>query len=284
VAADMAPDPLVKPTVQAPVTMAQPAPVQRQPGQGLAWLFGTPRQPGPAPVASPVPAPVAQTRAHPPALGFSGVTTLVPGVQCYDNTPVLQRVQISGGTALVCTRGDGSSKGWRSPMAVNPPTAQAAMAPVPRMVVPVVRNHALPKPPTGWTYAWKDDRLNPLRGVGTAEGQAQQDQLWTRTVPMMLIANPVAARPVTVQTQVSTMSTPASGKVLIQVGSYGQTANAKGTASKIAALGLPASTANLTQKGKALQIVYAGPFATMTEAQAGLQALHAAGFADAFLR
>jgi len=43
---------------------------------------------------------------------------------------------------------------------------------------------ALPK---GYRRAWTDDRLNPLRGLGTAEGDAMQDQIWTRKVPARLI-------------------------------------------------------------------------------------------------
>jgi cell division septation protein DedD len=185
----------------------------------------------------------------------------------------------------------------------------------------VTRSHALPKPPKGWAYAWKDDRLNPLRGVGTPQGQAQQDMVWQQTIPMVLVTEappqtafqhalglqnrvPVAQ----VTTRASTMSaaparkpstqkaapvvqvaaTPAapqaSGSYLIQVGSFAQASNAQAVIARLSSLGLPVSTAKTTRKGKALQVVYAGPFSSGAEASSGLTTVHGAGYSDAFLR
>ncbi|MCW1918725.1 SPOR domain-containing protein [Rhodobacter sp. KR11] len=158
----------------------------------------------------------------------------------------------------------------------------------------------LPTPPKGWTHAWKDDRLNPMRGIGTAEGQAAQNRVYTQDVPMVAIADlppqkqakairaaqvaapkaqHVAAQPVTApQVTVSTMSAPAAG-LLIQVGAFGQPANAEKAAGRIAGLGLAATTS-----GQKLRVVFAGPFASTDAAQAALVALRAGGFPDAFLR
>lgn len=142
----------------------------------------------------------------------------------------------------------------------------------------------LPPPPRGWAYAWKDDRLNPMRGKGTAQGEAEQDRVWTRTVPMQRIADlPAEKRPKAQQrarsVTVSTMSAPAQA-IYVQVGSFGQPANATRSRDRIAALGLPVRST----RAKALETVMAGPFASTEAASGALAALRAAGFADAFLR
>jgi len=41
--------------------------------------------------------------------------------------------------------------------------------------------------PKGYKKAWKDGRLNPLRGVGTSSGKAQMELVWSNTVPRYLI-------------------------------------------------------------------------------------------------
>jgi len=41
--------------------------------------------------------------------------------------------------------------------------------------------------PKGYKKAWNDDRLNPLRGVGTTSGKAQMQLVWSNTVPRYLI-------------------------------------------------------------------------------------------------
>ena len=142
----------------------------------------------------------------------------------------------------------------------------------------------LPTPPRGWSYAWKDDRLNPMRAKGTARGEADQDRLWTRTVPMQRIADlPAEKRPKAQQrarsVTVSTMSAPAQA-IYVQVGSFGQPANATRSRERIAALGLPVRST----RAKALETVMAGPFASAEAASGALTALRGAGFADAFLR
>lgn len=269
----------------------------------------------------------------------SNVATPISGVGCYADAPKLEQVEIVGGTVLVCTRGDGTASGWRPPSYdAMPAPAQVAAKTAPLMAAPVVvapvrataapvqvvqvqiatprpvaapqpqpvyAPRTLPKPPKGWTYAWKDDRLNPMRGIGTAQGQAEQDQVWRRTVPMVLVtekapprrwmkwnppAQPVLAPAPAMRTNVATMSAPAqptaqaAGGRLVQIGSFGDPANAKGVMARVSALGLPVSVARSTKKGKTLQTIYAGPFASMTEANSGLASLHSAGFADAFLR
>ncbi len=355
---------------QAQIVPTQPAQPAAQPrGFNLAWLFG-PAQRAPVPAAAaPVPAaapvvanaiPLAVPVAAGPAYQGNVVATAAPGVQCYADAPKLETVKINGGTALVCTKGNGSTTGWRPPRVVDTTVAQAATkttpalaAPVttvpvttvpvttvpvttvpvttasvallpvtaptqsvqvaavqatalptvaaqvtaptaalPIVALPVARSQAIPKPPKGWVPAWSDGRLNPLRGIGTAAGQAQQDAVWTRTVPMVLIGDPLPKRGgvagvLGLRVKVSTMSAPepvARSGLVLQIGSFGDPANATRTAARLSALGLPVSTTGTTRNGKTLQTLTAGPFASAAQAQVGLTTVHAAGFPDAFLR
>ena len=165
--------------------------------------------------------------------------------------------------------------------AMTPPVTQGARltyaaAQTPRVTI------AIPTPPRGYKLAWTDDRLNPARGLGTAAGQAQQDQVWTRTIPAVQVT---AAQPRS-RTAIFIMSATdaASGGAYVQVGTFGQPANADSARARLGALGLPVSTSQITRKGKALQIVFAGPFATTGQAQSALSAARAAGFGDAILR
>jgi len=51
----------------------------------------------------------------------------------------------------------------------------------------VPRTAAPPPVPEGFRSAYDDDRLNPLRGVGTPAGDAQMALVWTNTVPRRLV-------------------------------------------------------------------------------------------------
>ena len=309
-----APSPAPGPTVfasAAPNSPATPAAPRR--GYGLGLLFGT-GQPSPAPSAQIVAAPVPVAMVA-PAAGYPITRAAAPAVQCFKSAPRLERVLLrSGGTADVCTRGDGTTTGWRPPVyaagngvgaALGNPTLNAqtmagavvigtyatTTTPVAAAAPPiVVARNTIPTPPRGYKLAWKDGRLNPLRGIGTAAGQAAQDQVWTRDVPAVLVAAaPQTSVAPALRTSVSTMSAPqapASGSAAayVQIGTFGQPANASAAAARLTALGLPVSTARITRSGKALQIVYAGPFGTATAAQAALSAVRGAGFGDAFLK
>ena len=312
-AAMAAPSPAPGPTVFASAAPNSPtAPAAPRRGFGLGLLFGT-GQPSPAPSAQTVAAPGPVARVA-PAAGYPITRADASAVQCFKSAPRLERVRLrSGGTADVCTRGDGTTTGWRPPVftagtgvgaALRNPTlnaqtmagavvtgSYAATAPVVAAAPPiVVARTAIPTPPRGYKLAWKDDRLNPQRGIGTAAGQAAQDQVWTRDVPAVLVAAaPQTAAAPALRTSVSTMSSPqaptaGNGAAYVQIGTFGQPANATGTAARLTALGLPVSTARITRSGKALQIVYAGPFGTAAAAQAALSAVRGAGFGDAFLK
>lgn len=320
-AADMAPAPKA-----APQPAAKPAPV-------VVVKPAAPKAPAPAAkapvvvVATPAaPAPYAD---RPPAGTYERVASSgVPQgkIGCYTSAPVAERVRLrNGGTAVVCTRGDGTMTGWRPPVypdgsgvgasltypqvAVtrggNSPAASgmgdyAAAAPPPAEKVPA--------PPAGYVLAWKDDRLNPNRGKGTAEGWAQQDQVWTRETPARLVSDqPKKRKKVAVVASngrdngtggafATTTSTKGSatapvakpaakgGRIYVQIGTFGVPANAEGAAGRLKAAGLPVARSKITSKGKAMQIVLAGPFGSAADAQAALGMVRRAGFGDAFIR
>lgn len=167
-------------------------------------------------------------------------------------------------------------------------------------VAPLAPVQVSTKSLSGYRPAFDDGRLNPYRGARTAAGDAMQGQIWTDTVPAKLIpgAQPQAlTQPLIPEARISSKSpariappvvpapavkaaapaTAATG--FVQVGSFGQPANAEGAKARLRALGLPVSTA---RAGK-LTIVYAGPLTGAALPQA-LVSARASGFADAFIR
>ena len=161
----------------------------------------------------------------------------------------------------------------------------AGTAPTPtRVVAPI-------PVPKGYTLSWKDDRLNPMRGIGTAQGQAQQDQVWTRTTPAEDVTSPNANRLVffkratpvapAPRVTVSSMGEPAKGGAsYIQIGAFADPSNAQGAAARLAAAGLPVSS----QQARGLKVILAGPFASTADAAQALGVVRGAGFGDAFIR
>jgi hypothetical protein len=268
--------------VQQPKTTVQAAPTN--PVQ-VATAIVQPTTAAPSVVV-----PVTQTRVAQPVQ----VVATGPGpgkIGCYRSVPVPVVVQLQrGGTAIVCTKGDGTMDGWRPPIfpqgapvgaALNFPKATGYEMATSGQGVPstTATATAATPPPKGYKAAWDDDRLNPARAIGTAQGQAQQDKLWTREVP----AQQVAA---TAKTAVSsnTNSTAATGSLYVQVGTFGVPSNAAGASAKLSSVGLPTAKGKFTKNGQALQIVFAGPFTNTAAAQAALSAARAAGFSDAFIR
>lgn len=311
------------PVMAAPVTRAAPAPAMRAPMATVASRMMPPApQPRVVALVNVAPAAIAPT-----APTYQAVTASGPPrgkIGCYTNAPVAEVVRLrNGGTAVMCTRGDGTTGGWRPPIypAGSPPgialrdPVQVArndlgagrLAPDNGYVAGKVRVYAAAQTefavPPGYRKAWKDDRLNPLRGQGTLAGQMAQDQIWTRKVPAKLVADVerkklrrVASGTVTM----STMNAPAAatsaapsaaaatsaslGRTYVQVGSFGVASNAAGAAAQLRALGLPVAKSKMTKGGQSLQIVLAGPFGSASEAQTALRMARRAGFGDAFLR
>jgi hypothetical protein len=224
----------------------------------------------PRPAAQPV---VRQAAAAP---GVGKLPTGATGVAadgrliCPAGSPVARSFPLrGGGSTVLCTSGAGGIE-----------TAVAAVSRTGQAYVPVI--------PRGYVAAWDDDRLNPRRGLGTAEGQYAQDQVWTREVPARLVSE--AAKGKKRVAVVSTSTAPkvavakGSGRLYVQVGSFGVPANAEGARARLAGMGLPVSGGRASIRGKPVQVVYAGPFASAAEAQAALAAARRAGFGDAFIR
>ena len=152
--------------------------------------------------------------------------------------------------------------------------------------------------PQTYEAAWDDDRLNPYRGLGTATGWSQQAQVWTQKVPAQTLAD-VARKKAqrsagTAQSgtrlTASSMSAggqsqaAAGGRIYVQVGTFGQPANAQNAAGRLAGLGLPVASAKGMRGGQQLVAIMAGPFASAADASAALSMARSAGFGDAFIR
>lgn len=75
-----------------------------------------------------------------------------------------------------------------------------------------------------------------------------------------------------------------SGKKYVQVGTFGQPANAQRTAARLQQTGLPVRMARYSKGGRNYQIVLAGPFASPRDLNSALATARRAGFRDAFLR
>ncbi|CAM8635698.1 Sporulation-like domain containing protein [Paracoccaceae bacterium] len=312
-AAEAAPAPRVMAAMEPVVPVTPRTSVALRPAPVLADPVAA------APKPSARPAPYVEVA---PSGGYEVVASSGPGagqIGCYSSAPVAERVKTrNGGTVVVCTRGDGTLTGWRPP--VYPQGAGVGAA----LTDPVVasrgdhggnhfnhgvsgrdgdgysQGHAVPTPPKGYKLAWKDDRLNPNRGKGTAQGWADQDQVWTRKVPSELVAEQPATKRkkkvfaqsgTTVITSTKGQAATASvekkaakGGAFIQVGTFGVVSNADGAAARLQGMGLPVARAKITSGGRAMQIVMAGPFRSAADAAAALSMALRAGFGDAFIR
>ena len=332
---EMADEAPAQPAKPVAVATAAPAPAPARPAPVAAAPASTAARPAsgapmPTVASAMMPAAAAGTVAAEPApyvavapASYQVATSaaIPPGkIGCFRSAPVAEVVQLrNGGTAVVCTRGDGTASGWRAPIypagapvgaSQSDGVLRVAGSPAPTArPAPVAVAEAAPAPsytvPKGYKLAWDDDRLNPQRGVGTAQGWAQQDQVWTRTVPARLVneaptvaganapvyRNAAPAARVTVSSKnaptapaAPAATTAAAQRLWVQVGSFGVPENAQGAANRLAGLGLPVGKAKVTSGGKALQVVLAGPFASVADANAALRMARQAGFGDAFLR
>ena len=164
-------------------------------------------------------------------------------------------------------------------------TSVPIVAPPPaRLAVP-----ARKAPPSeGYRAAWEDDRLNPFRAIGTAEGQAQMEKVWTNTVPRRLIAMP-KQRVVTRSESISVSTKTAPVTVItshrfVQIGAYENPANAHKAIAHLRRLNLPVRIGRLRRSGREHQIVLAGPFKRQENLEAALSAVRDAGVRNARLR
>ncbi|WP_114965794.1 SPOR domain-containing protein [Alkalilacustris brevis] len=271
-----APDERVAPVPdEAPATTAAADPVPAPAPAAPA------RQPTPRAAAAPAPA----LEAPAPAPAKAAPLHVAEGAvdHCPNYDPVGREQSRTGATPVRC-----------GPQAEHPVDGQPSVGPGSPLRV---SQGVAPRPiPEGYRPAWNDDRLNPHRGPRTAAGDAQMRRVWTDTVPAQLVENPAATRPYTAS--VSTRSPSATVPVpeapvrteasvpgsYVQVGSFGVPDNARGTAERFKAMGLPVATRQMRAGGQTLQVVSIGPLAAQGDLNSALQAARQAGFADAFIR
>lgn len=216
--------------------------------------------------------PVARRAANPTRVAVYG---------CPASKPIAKRYQIRGGDSTVlCTSVDGGIENAVLPFSYEQVSSVTSGGTVLR----------------GYKKAWKDGRLNPYRGKGTVAGQAAQDEVWTQETPAQLVADVKAQKAGKRRAVIRKSTSNAPPKTTaprvansrngyyVQVGTFGVSANAQGTAARLSRMGLPVAASRINRNGRALQIVMAGPFAKADQAQAALQAARRAGFGDAFIR
>lgn len=95
----------------------------------------------------------------------------------------------------------------------------------------------------------------------------------SRSAPKAEVAKPAAPAPRAV-----------AGKQYVQIGTFGQTANAQQSAQKIVQMGYPARIGKHRRNGKSYLTVQAGPFTDAGMLQSAIKHLRGAGYADAFAR
>ena len=175
------------------------------------------------------PAPVAKVRKR--AVG-PGKPRAAVKIGCPISVPVARRYTTTdGGSVVLCTATNGSLTGARSPIYAPGSGVGAALssARYPGVTIPLAQPHRVAVAsagttlPKGYERAWKDDRLNPLRGKGTAEGQAAQDKVWTREVPSRAVVAKTSVKPA-----VKTTVAASNGGLYVQVGAFGEPSNAAG--------------------------------------------------------
>lgn len=109
---------------------------------------------------------------------------------------------------------------------------QGVVRSAPVLVQPMVTAPATPQPikiPKGYEAAWSDGRLNPKRGLGTAQGEAEMNLIWTQTVPRQLVSADTG-RPATAAQRTAYLSSRGDAQTgsVAQTRSYATRASSKG--------------------------------------------------------
>jgi cell division septation protein DedD len=134
----------------------------------------------------------------------------------------------------------------------------------------------------------------------TPRGDAQMELVWSNTVPRKLIKR-VRAKQVastasyTTSTKSQTQKVRKSTKVsstasktakpsarFVQIGTFGNSTNAKNTISRFQARGLPVSSRTLKKNGKNLRVIFLGPFKSANQLRSAMNTARSSGFSDAF--
>lgn len=178
-----------------------------------------------------------------------------------------------------------------------------------RTLQPSIVHNPASVPPGYRLVDREDDRLNLRRASGTAGGDAQMDQIWTRTVPRTLapvptdrpviaVASRAAKSPAEAKEplylRLSTRSAPQTKakapqqaanakRRYVRVATYGTDAEARRLAQTLAGTGLPMRLGSVRRGSATYRVVLAGPFTSDGTAQAALQQVRSAGFSGARL-
>ena len=183
------------------------------------------------------------------------------------------RIAATPGTVSRCGPQVESPSGITSPLLATPghsvaraPAGLAIRAPVPASnPVGVVPTPTAPAP--GYVRAFDDGRVNLQRGL-----------------PAAAVVPQVVAQP---EARISSRNVPqptTNAHRYVQVGTYGNPANADNAVARLQALGLPVGRMRVTRNGQVYQAIAAGPFGSASALNAALQAARSAGYSDAFTR
>ncbi|MBS1303343.1 SPOR domain-containing protein [Loktanella sp. SALINAS62] len=150
---------------------------------------------------------------------------------------------------------------------VSTRTAPQTRNGVPESNVPAVVA-APASPPNGYAPVWDDGRINPQRGL-------PQTQAMVKTAPQARVSSRSVA-PVTAPAPRAA----STGHSYVQVGSFGDPANAERLIARLQAAGLPVASG----RSGGLKVIAAGPFASASDLQRALGMVRSMGFADAYTR
>ncbi len=152
-----------------------------------------------------------------------------------------------------------------------------------------------------------DDRMNTMRGVRSAAGDAQMAEVWTDGLPRKLVRKPLDRQTVTLSgrharsaaeareplaLRLSTRSDPEAGAAAseatprryVRAATFADPAAARAAARDLArSTGLPVRLGTLTRKGKTYKVVLAGPFTATGAGDEALNAVRGAGYPKARL-
>lgn len=150
-----------------------------------------------------------------------------------------------------------------------------------------------------------DDRMNPMRGVRTAQGDAQMAAIWSNGQPRRLRDLPMDRQVVTATDtrqdpfegdargglvlRLSSRSAPgatldipkASQSRYVRAATFSDRDAAQQAAQALAATGVPVRLGNVSRKGVPYKVVLAGPFADLNAAEQALSKVQAAGYRGA---
>lgn len=273
---DCGPAPQVAPTPQAAPVAAQPVVSAPQPrritlAQACAGRFGIqpgfissrtgdPIDCGPAPqIATATTAPAPVSAPEPRRITLAQACAEI-------GTTGLRYINARTGDPIVCPQATTPTVQAAAPAARTSGSAgyflQRRTPPVSN---PVITRRETIEVPSGYVRVWGDGRLNAQRGLPAAAPVAKatiapaQDRVSTRTAPQ---------------------SATGGSHRYVQVGSFGDHANADRLIQRLGAAGLPVGAGS----SGAMKIVAVGPFANQADLQNALQTVRGMGFGDAYTR